>query len=257
MPSPTAWPWMNWRPVWCSRPYRNAWSTPSMWRVFQPASWNAAPPQRCASISVRIPRSVTSRISSRSARTASSCAAGLVDQALVIGPSAILPARVAGELPVEMGGVVAQDIPDAAPVEQRRRGADHVEVDVDGLGDGPADARPRGRRGAAPPDGRTGHSSSSRSGPGRAAGPRRQAKNFATSIAWPPPSPMTLPNSGSSIDCRLELVERRASSTTMDRRRDASRRGARTAARGRPSSRRGTAGGRSSAARRSAPGRRP
>ena len=36
--------------------------------------------------------------------------ASLVHQALVIRPSALLPARITGELPIEMGGVVAEDV---------------------------------------------------------------------------------------------------------------------------------------------------
>ena len=135
-----------------------------------------------------MPASVTSWISSRPATTVSSCASGR-DESLVVRPAAILPARVPGELPVDMGGVVAQDVADAAPVELRRRAPDHVDVDVDRLGDR-RPARPRGPRGATPRGGRTRRSSSSTSGPGRGP-PRRQAKNFATSRARPPPSPMT------------------------------------------------------------------
>ena len=46
----------------------------------------------------------------------------------VIWPSAILPAHVAGKLPVERCGVIAKYVTDAAPIEQRRCGLDDVEV---------------------------------------------------------------------------------------------------------------------------------
>ena len=61
------------------------------------------------------------------------------DQAGVVRPARLGPAKPVGELPVVARGVVAEHVADPGPVQVRGRRSDDVEVDVDGLGDGPAE----------------------------------------------------------------------------------------------------------------------
>src|SRR5678816_663068 len=53
----------------------------------------------------------------------------------VIRPAGLFAAEVVGELPVVMRRVIAEDVAGPRPIEERRRALDHVEVDVDSLGD--------------------------------------------------------------------------------------------------------------------------
>ena len=64
---------------------------------------------------------------------------GLIDLALIVRPFGLALPAIAGEGPVEMRRVIAQDLADPAPVHQRRGRADDVVVDVDAFGHGPAD----------------------------------------------------------------------------------------------------------------------
>ena len=181
--------------------YRNAWSTPSRWRAFQPASWNAAPPQRWADISSRIPASLTSWISSRPATTASSCSSASATSRSSYGHRRSSRPASWASFQSTVGGVVAEDVADAAPVEQRRGAPDHVDVDVDGLRHGPAEADLAALVTQRRSGGRTRAFVVIAVGTWKSGRPRRQAKNFATSSAWPPPRPMTPPNSGSPSIC--------------------------------------------------------
>ena len=87
-----------------------------------------------------MPASVTSWISSRPATTVVELLERLGDESLVVRPAAVLLARVPRELPVDVGGVMAEHVADAGSVELGRGAPDHVEVDVDRLRDGPGQA---------------------------------------------------------------------------------------------------------------------
>jgi hypothetical protein len=63
---------------------------------------------------------------------------GRGDEVGVIWPLGFLPPGVACDLPVPVSGVIAKDVAHSTPVEGGRRAADHVEIDVDGLGHGVA-----------------------------------------------------------------------------------------------------------------------
>ena len=110
-----------------------------MWRGFQPESWNVVPPQRWPLTRARIPASEPARISSSASTTQPMTVAASETRPASNGQRRLGPAKPVGELPVVARGVVAEHVADPGPVQVRRRRSDHLEVDVDGLGDGPAE----------------------------------------------------------------------------------------------------------------------
>ena len=129
------------------------------------------------------------------------------DQPLVVRPLGLLAPSITGQPPVEVRGVIAQDVPDPGAVEPRRSARDDVEVDVDRLRDRVSRGSAPVRRPRSPARCPNGALTVIAVGTWNSGMPRRHATNLATSTAWPPPSPITLAQSGSASQPGLELVE--------------------------------------------------
>ena len=77
----------------------------------------------------------------------------LVHHVLVVGPFRLAFALRLGISPVGMSGVIAEDLADAAAVDDRRRVLDDIEIDIDGFGNRPTDINAHCRRSAVRRDG--------------------------------------------------------------------------------------------------------